>query len=134
MHRTAFAAAAAMLLIAACASPPRNERGVEISGPEASIPFADQRASIRNWQADGIHGIWVEDAHGNWYYGRFHSPCIGLDLAMTVAFRTGGTSQLDRFSTVLVPGEGRCPLVSFVATTEPPDNGRRRKGGDAAAE
>lgn len=128
------AIATAALLLVACSTTAVEDRGMDITGPEASIPFANQRSSIRNWQADGIYGIWVEDAHGNWYYGRFHSPCIGVDFANAVGFQTGSTGQLDRFSSVIVPGEARCLLSSFVSTTEPPDNGRRRKGGQEPEE
>ncbi|MFO7325934.1 MAG: DUF6491 family protein [Pseudomonadota bacterium] len=133
MHRIALAATAALLLMG-CATTPEEDRGVEITGPEASVPFANQRSTIRTWQADGTRGIWVEDLHGNWYYGRFHGPCVGLPFATAVGFRTGSTGQLDRFSSVVVPGEGRCALASFVSTTEPPDNGKRRNGAEEPAE
>ena len=125
-----IAAMAASALLAACATAPADGEAATagLNKPEASIPFADQRATIREWQADGTAGIWVQDAHRNWYYGRFHSSCFGLDFAEAVGFQVGSTGRLDRFSTIIVPREDRCPLASFTTSDAPPDNGQRRKG------
>lgn len=117
--------------LTACAAASRDNAG-GVTGPEVSIPFANQRTAIREWQPDGVRGIWVQDAHRNWYYGRFHVSCFGLDFATAVGFQTGSTGRLDRFSSIVVPGEGRCAFTSFVATTEPPDNGRRHREEAAA--
>ncbi len=133
MLRNTIAATIAVAL-AACAAVPQDSAG-GVTGPEASIPFANQRTTIREWQPDGVSGIWVQDAHRNWYYGRFHVSCFGLDFANAVGFQTGSTGRLDRFSSIVVPGEGRCAFTSFVSATEPPDNGRRhREDAEAPAE
>lgn len=118
-------------LLAGCATAPDPAGGPHAGQPEASIAFANQRATIREWQADGRNGIWVQDSQRNWYYGSFQAPCIGLDFANAVGFRTGSTGKLDRFATVVVPDEAPCVLKSFTRSQEPPDNGKRRKG-DAA--
>src|SRR5690606_31271160 len=102
-----------------------------LARPEASIPFVDQRSSIRDWRADGTQGIWVQDAHRNWHYGKFHSSCFGLDFATAIGLRTGSTRRLDRFGTVVSPEEGRCPLLSFTTGEAPPESGDRRDGEDA---
>lgn len=124
------AACVTTLLLVACATAPADGEAVTagLDKPEASIAFANQSATIREWQADGTAGIWVQDAHRNWYYGRFHSSCFGLEFAEAVGFQVGSTGRLDRFSSIVVPREGRCALRSFVASDAPPDNGQRRKG------
>lgn len=129
MKSTLVALSLAAALLAGCAASPGRPSGEDLERPEASIPFADQRTSIRDWQADGTQGIWVQDAHRNWYYGRFHIMCFGLDFATAVGFRTGTTGRLDRFSSIEVPGHGRCTLYSFTASEGPPGN----EGQDADA-
>src|SRR5690606_32661697 len=106
MFRIAFSCSLAACIVAGCIATPRDTQGgALVSGPEASIPFANQRSTIREWQADGVHGIWVQDVHRNWYYGKFHASCFGLDFANVVGFRTGSTGRLDRFSSIEVPDE-----------------------------
>ena len=81
--------------------------------PQASIPFANTASSIRDWQADDIQGIWVQDAFRRWYYAKLMAPCLGLDFATRVGFQTSGGDTLDKFSSVIVPGHGNCPIASF---------------------
>ncbi len=57
---------------------------------EATIPFLDQHSSILDWQANGTTGLWIEDAHKQWYYAEMFAPCIGLDFAVGVGFRNKG--------------------------------------------
>ena len=90
------------------------------AGEEVSLPQAAKR--ITNWATDGNKGIWVEAAGGQWYYGRFLSPCIGLVASDKVAFRFNANGSLDRFSHVLVRRRPRqvCALTSFVTSAGPP--------------
>lgn len=109
-----------------------EEEGTKLeSGAEASIPFVNLGSSIRDWHADGTRGIWVQDARRQWYYAKLITPCHGLDFAVRVGFETRGTDSLDRFSTLLVPGEGRCAIQSFTKSEAPA--GRRDKGESADA-
>lgn len=98
---------------------------------EASIPFLNMSSSIREWQADGQVGVWVMDSRRQWYYAKLLGPCQGLDFAFRLGFQTQGTSTLDKFGFVIVPGEDRCPIQSFVKSDPPPD-GKRYKNGDGA--
>jgi len=98
---------------------------------EASIPFLNMASSIREWQADREEGVWVMDARRQWYYAKLMAPCHGLDFAVRLGFQTRGTSTLDKFGYVIVPGEDRCPIQSFVKSDPPPD-GKRHKGEDEA--
>lgn len=91
----------------------------ELKREQASIPFVGH-LSIRNWEADGQDGIWVQDVRKKWYYGKLMSPCVGLDFATSIAFVTQGDT-LDRFSRIVVPDykEQHCPLDSFTASEAP---------------
>ncbi len=97
------------------------------TGPEASIPFLSLKQSIREWQADGTQGIWIQDARKQWFYATLLGPCIGLDFAMSVGFEARTNNTLDRFGTVIVPREGRCPIMSFTKSDPPPDPKKNRK-------
>jgi hypothetical protein len=98
---------------------------------EATIPFLDQRSSILDWKANGTTGIWIEDAHKQWYYAEMFAPCIGLDFAVGVGFRNRVLNRLDRDSDIIVPDShmGPCKLKSLKKSDPPP--GRKPK--DAAA-
>jgi len=90
--------------------------------PQASIPFANH-GGIYDWEADRQQGLWVQDIHRNWYYAKFMGPCLGLDFANVLAFDTRPMGTFDRFSKVLVPGEGmggRCTVQSFTRSSGPP--------------
>ncbi|MFO1503569.1 MAG: DUF6491 family protein [Steroidobacteraceae bacterium] len=94
---------------------------------EVSIPFVDHR-NIRDWQADKRDGLWIQDQRRNWYYARLMSPCIGLDFALSIGFDTGrGSGQLDKFSSIIVPREGRCQITSLTRSDAPPPSGRKKK-------
>lgn len=97
-----------------------DEPAVELKRQQASIPFANLGSSIRDWQADGRDGLWVQDARKQWYYAELLAPCHGLDFATHVGFETRGSDTLDRFGTVVVPGHDRCAIRSFVKSEAPP--------------
>lgn len=100
------------------------------AAPQASIPFMNQRATIREWQADREEGIWVQDLRRQWYYAKLMAPCQGLDFAVQVGFATRGTHTLDKFGEVIVPGRDRCPIQSLTKSDAPP--GRESAKGSAA--
>lgn len=110
------------------------ERAEPELGVESSIMLPSD-SSIRNWQADGDRGIWVQARGGRWYYGTFAGLCFEIDSALAIAVDTRGLSRLDRFSTILVRGE-RCPLSSFVTSAPPPSKKDKvaAKKAQAAAE
>lgn len=89
------------------------------STPEASIPFANH-GGIRNWEADREQGLWVQDSRRNWYYAKLLGPCMGLNFAMSLHFDTRPMGTFDRFSSIVVPREGRCMIQSVVPSNGPP--------------
>ena len=96
---------------AACAS--------EAAAPDVSIPFANH-GGIRDWKADRDQGVWVQDIHRKWYYAKLMGTCIGLDFAQTIGFDTHPLGRFDQFSSIFVPGGGRCAVQSLTSSVEPP--------------
>lgn len=94
-------------------------------GQEASIPFANQ-GGVRNWQAAGQDGIYIQDQHGRWYYGKFLGSCNALPFADNVSFDIRGTDQIDRYATVIANRE-RCMLTSLVTSDGPQKKVKKKK-------
>jgi len=111
-------ALAALLLAPLCASG-ADQKDTLPEPEQASIPFVDH-GGIRDWHADRDRGLWVQDIHRDWYYAKLLGPCIGLDFANAIGFVTRPPGSFDRFSTIIVPREGSCPVVSFVHSDGPP--------------
>jgi len=109
-RRTALIGATLLVLAGTAAAKP--------AAPEASIPFAN-RGGILDWHADKDRGVWLQDVHRNWFYAKFMGPCIGLDFANSIGFDTRPMGSFDRFSTVVVPGSGRCTVQSFTVSESP---------------
>jgi len=86
-------------------------------GVEARIVFPNEGA-IRNFEADGNDGIWLEDRQRRWYYADFIGGCQELNFAQAIGFDTRGASTFDQFSTIIVRGE-RCPIASLVTANKP---------------
>lgn len=103
---------------------------VKPKAPEASIPFANMGSSIREWQADGEAGVWVQDAQKQWYYAKLYGPCTGLNVASRIGFKTRTTSTLDRFGEIVVPNYPNCAIESFTKSEPPPKEGKRSAGKD----
>jgi hypothetical protein len=111
----------ATVLVAGCAS--AATEGL----PEASIPFINLNQSIRQWQADGTQGLWIQDARKNWFYAKLRNICIGLDFAVSIGFETATTTTLDRFSSIVVPRQGSCQISSLTKSGGPPDDKKSHK-------
>jgi hypothetical protein len=60
------------------------------------------------------------------------SPCIGLQFAEAVRFRTGPTDQLDRWSFVRARDTGNCAFTSFVRSDGPPKKADKKPKAGAA--
>lgn len=86
---------------------------------ESSIPFAD-RGGIRNWQADGSKGVWIQAAGGKWYYASFSSPCNGLPFSEGVRFVPEPTGDLSRWSSIRLAHAERCFFRSLQPSAAPP--------------
>ncbi len=101
-------------------------------GVETQINFPSQGA-IRNFEADGNDGMWLEDRQRRWYYADFIGGCQELNFAQAIGFDTRGSATFDKFSTILVAGE-RCPVASLVTANKPLPRKQRLKLRKAAVE
>ncbi len=82
-------------------------------GVETSITLPNRY--IRNFEADGDKGIWIEDVQRRWYYGTFKGRCTRLERALGLGYDTGGSSRFDKSSTIFVDDDF-CELASFVTS------------------
>ena len=100
---------------------------VALVKPEASIAFG----RIRDWQSDSERGMWIQAYNRQWYYAEFMGRCLGLNFATAVGFDTRHQSSFDRFSSVFVPGYGRCVIQTFTQSDGPP---RKKRKTDKSSE
>lgn len=98
-------------------------------GVETRIVFPNHGA-IRNFEADGDHGVWLEDRQRRWYYAELLGPCTGLNFAQAIGFDTGGTSSFDKFSSITVDGQ-RCSVIKLITSEKPLSKKERKKVQDA---
>ena len=112
--------AAAGIAAALSFTPVMADEPVDTSGSrDISIPFANH-GGIRDWQADRDRGLWIQDAHNKWYYATVMTPCLGLNFANSIGFDTRPQGNFDRFSVIVVPGEGRCMIQTLRQSGAPP--------------
>ena len=114
------------LVTAALAVAPIAARATSPAKVDASIPFG----LIRDWQADREVGMWIQAYSRKWYYAEFLGRCNGLNFATSVGFDTRYQSSFDRFSSVFVPGYGRCLIRTFQPSDGPP---RKKRKADETA-
>jgi hypothetical protein len=122
---------AAAMILGSAITLAADGKATKPAAEQATIPFLSLKQSIREWQADGDNGIWIQDARKQWFYAELQGPCPGLSFAMAVGFEAKTSNTLDRFGSVIVPREGRCQIHSFVKSEAPPDQKKNRKA-DAA--
>jgi hypothetical protein len=77
-------------------------------------------AQLHHWLADGERGLWVQAIDLRWFYARFTHACHGLSATNSLLFDTRGSDIIDSRSAVVVPGGGRCTVLSFLPSPGPP--------------
>lgn len=97
----------------------------EVPARQVSIPLANH-GGIYNWKANGVHGLWIQDSRRQWYYASTMGPCMGLPFAQSLGFDTRPMGSFDRFSSIVVPNEGRCALTTLTSSEGP--SARRSAG------
>nr|WP_315459429.1 DUF6491 family protein [uncultured Sphingorhabdus sp.] len=110
------------LLVAAAIAVPAQSKKPEPHvwpevGVETKINFPNQGA-IRNFEADGNDGIWLEDRQRRWYYAEVLGGCQELNFAQAIGFDTRGSATFDKFSTIIVAGD-KCQVASLVTANKP---------------
>ena len=77
-------------------------------------------AEMRDWVADGEHGIWIQTRNLKWFYLRLMGSCHGLSSTNSLAFETGASGYIHRYSSVVLPGRGRCVVQTLAPSAGPP--------------
>jgi hypothetical protein len=98
-------------------------------GAETSIPFVNMSQSIHGWQADGQMGIWIQDAHDQWYYAKLAGPCMGLEFTAQLGFEPKTMNSLDKFGNIVMANSKRCQMTSLVKSDAPPKEKKAGKTG-----
>jgi hypothetical protein len=92
---------------------------------DVRIPFV-ARGGILRMEPAGEEALYIQDRHRDWYRATLNGPCYGLTRTLRIGFDTRGSSNFDRFSTILV-GDERCQIQSLVASGPPPSKRSARK-------
>ena len=89
-----------------------------VSDKETTIPNRDVRQSLRG------HGdvFYVRDRSNHWYRLQLNEGCArGTSDTNGLVFRHHGSSQqIDRFTTVIISGEGRSCAITSIRASRPP--------------
>jgi hypothetical protein len=113
-----------LLLAAAIAAPALAQPPAERE--EASIPFANHRHAIRNFEAPNDEIVYLQDRQRRWYRADV-GHCFGLKWAHAIGYDTRGGISLDSFGAILVDGQ-RCPIVSLTRSDGPPPKAKGKRG------
>jgi hypothetical protein len=96
-----------------------------LAGPyveEADGSTFISHALLRNWLADGERGLWIQVVNSEWFYARFSGACHGLNSTNSLAFDTGSSGNIDRTTSVVLPGGERCAMQTFAPSAGPSKN------------
>ena len=99
--------------------------GLTFAGPyleEVDRGSFVSHAQLRNWLADGVRGLWIQGGNSEWFYARFSAACHGLNSTNSIVFYTGASGNIDRTTSVVLPGGGRCEMQTFAPSAGPPKN------------
>ena len=80
---------------------------------------AMHHADMRSWLADGERGLWIQGGNSEWFYARFSAACHGLNSTNSLVFDTRSSGDIDRTTSIVLPGGGRCDMQSFAPSTGP---------------
>ena len=78
--------------------------------------------------ADDGEGIYLQDAHRDWYYASLFGPCLDLPFATRIGVVNWGFETVDDSSTILV-GRDRCRIDRLVHSGPPPKRVKKAKKG-----
>jgi Family of unknown function (DUF6491) len=114
-----------LLLLAAAAAAPASAE-TPVKAPEASIPFANHRHAIRDFEAPSDSFVYLQDRQRRWYLADV-GLCRDLKWAERIGYDTRGGLSLDAFGAILVDGR-RCPIVSLTRSEGPPRKAKKKAG------
>lgn len=113
-----------LLLLAAATAPPALAQA-PARPPEASIPFANHRHAIRDFEAPSDSFVYLQDRQRRWYLADV-GLCRDLKWAERIGYDTRGGISLDSFGALLVEGR-RCPIVSLTRSEGPPRKVKKKR-------
>ncbi len=113
-----------LLILAAAAAAPASAEAPERAA-QASIPFANHRHAIRNFEAPSDEIVYLQDRRRRWYRVDV-GHCFGLKWAQSIGYDTRGGINLDSFGAILVDGH-RCPIVTLTRCQGPPRKAKKKR-------
>jgi hypothetical protein len=117
MRKTFLVAAAGAASLTPLAAAPSGQAAPE-PGAEASIPFA-HFGGVWSFEAPDDDLVYLQDRSRNWYRAQLYGPCFGLGWTNGIGIDTRGSSELDRYSFLIV-GKERCAIQSLTRSGPPP--------------
>jgi len=75
-----------------------------------------------DWLADSDRGLWIEARDRSWFYAHLAGACHGLSATNSLLFETPASGNIDRSTTVVVPGGEACPVRSLSRSAGPPQS------------
>ncbi|HEX8061954.1 MAG TPA: DUF6491 family protein [Allosphingosinicella sp.] len=93
---------------------------------QVSIPFANHRSAIRNFEAPSDDVLYLEDRQRRWYRAELAGACFNLKWAHAIGYDTRGRLSLDQGSHILV-GRERCTITSLTRSEGPPRKARKKR-------
>ncbi|MFZ5748853.1 MAG: DUF6491 family protein [Pseudomonadota bacterium] len=130
MTRTILAATLLSLVAVPALAQDHKPNPSPTPGTRAEIPFL-RFNTIRNFEADGDKGIWLQDDRRNWYYADLIGPCTNLPYAIRIAAVSRFDDTLDSHDSFLVDGE-RCTVGTLVHSEAPPPKVKKAKKAKSA--
>ncbi len=93
----------------------------DAAGTVVAAPLV-HHADMRNWLADGERGMWIQGGNSEWFYASFSGACHGLNSTNSLVFDTGPSGDIERTTSVVLPGGGRCEMRTFAPSVGPSKN------------
>lgn len=117
-HGALILATLALTAVSGCAMTRSTDDAGAADGADTTpmMTRADTRLQsyrIHDWSAPNERTLIVESITGERYRADLMNNCIGLRFTNSLAFVTGGTNQLDRYSGIVLPDGTRCMFRSF---------------------
>jgi len=114
------------LLAAVVAAPALAEQPAFDPDRQVSIPFANHRNAIRNFEAPSNDILYLQDRQRRWYRAELAGACFDLKWAQAIGYDTRGRLSLDQGSHILV-GRDRCTITSLTRSEGPPRKVKKKR-------
>lgn len=98
----------------------------EKQAPEVRVPLSFGSSRIKNWYAPDSKTLIIETSGGD-FKGIFANNCSGIRFAESIGFNSSGGTELDKFTTVVLPDGQTCffkELVAYVPDEQDSDKGK----------